>query len=231
MTVSQLANRAKTRFAGQRARKEEDKLERRRALLAAAAAVFARHGWSGFTMADVAERAGVVKGTLYLYFTTKEELLLALLEALLDGWLDELDARLRDATTTPSARKLAALFADSLLAHASVPRLLAVLQTVLEHNVARASIERFKRFLMTRLAATGTLLEARLPPLRAGEGVRLLLHLNALVSGLQQMAETAPLVREVLADPALAPLAVDFGRELRHALETFFVGLEARGRK
>jgi AcrR family transcriptional regulator len=219
------------KLSGQRARKDEDKERRRRTMLAAARTVFERHGWAGFGMAEVAERAGVAKGTLYLYWATKEELLLALLEVLLGEWLDELDARLDRAPAAAGPRKLAALFADSLLAHALVPRLLAVLQTVLEHNAGRESIRRFKRFLVVRMAATGARLEARLPSLRAGEGLRVLLHLDALVSGLQQMAETAPLVAEVLADAELAPLRVELARELRPALETFFVGIEARGRK
>jgi AcrR family transcriptional regulator len=219
------------KFSGQRARKDEDKERRRQAMLAGARAVFERHGWAGFSMAEVAERAGVVKGTLYLYWATKEELLLALLEALLGEWLDDLDARLDRAGAAAGTRKLAALFADSLLAHPLVPRLLAVLQTVLEHNAARAAIVRFKRFLLARMTATGARLEARLPSLRAGEGMRLLLHLDALVSGLQQMAETAPLVTEVLADPELAPLRVELARELRPALEIFFAGIEARGRR
>jgi AcrR family transcriptional regulator len=232
MTMSQLTAGGKsrrTRLAKQRARNDGDKAQRRASILAAAERIFVRAGWAGFAMSDVAERAGVVKGTLYLYWPSKEELLLALLEESLARWLDELDARLAHSSAT-GARKLAAIFADTLLAHAPLPRLLAILQTVLEHNLSRESIVRFKQLLATRLSATAALLEARLS-LPRGAGVRLLLQLNALVSGLQQMAETAPLVREVLKDPALAPLAVDFARELAPALETFFVGIESRGRK
>ena len=43
--------------------------------------VFAEVSYAGFSMADVAARAGVAKGTLYLYFKTKEELLLALADS------------------------------------------------------------------------------------------------------------------------------------------------------
>lgn len=43
-------------------------------ILAAALAVFAEHGFAATRLDRVAERAGVTKGTLYLYFPSKEEL-------------------------------------------------------------------------------------------------------------------------------------------------------------
>jgi AcrR family transcriptional regulator len=53
---------------------------RRDELLNAAVRVFAEKGIAGATIADVAEAAGVAKGTFYLYFTSKEHLLAALRE-------------------------------------------------------------------------------------------------------------------------------------------------------
>ncbi len=53
---------------------------RRREILAAARAVFSRHGYWRSTMEDVAAEAGLAKGTLYLYFHNKEEIYFAALE-------------------------------------------------------------------------------------------------------------------------------------------------------
>lgn len=211
----------------ERARKSEDKELRRRAILDAARALFAERGLAGFAMADVAARAGIVKGTLYLYWPTREELLLAVLEELLWQWLDELDGRLDDAAAPAPPRRLASIVCDSLASYEPLGRLLAVLQTVLEHNVSRASIVRFKSELAARMATTGVRLERQVP-LRAGEGVRVLLHLNALLVGLVQMADSAPLVQEVLSAPPLTALKVELPRELRGALITYFVGLLGR---
>ena len=117
-------------------------------------------------------------------------------------WLDELDGRL-DETRLPAGRRASwrRSICDSLAAHEPLGRLLAVLQTVLEHNVSRESIVRFKSELALRLSATGARLDRQIP-LGDGEGVRALLHLNALLVGLVQMADSAPLVQEVLADAA-----------------------------
>jgi AcrR family transcriptional regulator len=59
---------------------------RRRQLLDAALEVFAEKGFSAARIDDVAARAGISKGTLYLYFASKEELFKAVVrQALLPG--------------------------------------------------------------------------------------------------------------------------------------------------
>jgi AcrR family transcriptional regulator len=63
-----------------RARKVEPET-RRQAILDAALAVFAERGFEAARLEDVAARAGVAKGTLYLYFRDKE----ALFEELVRG--------------------------------------------------------------------------------------------------------------------------------------------------
>ncbi len=48
-------------------------------ILAAALALFAQHGFAATRLEDVAHRAGVSKGTIYLYFPTKEALFRAVI--------------------------------------------------------------------------------------------------------------------------------------------------------
>lgn len=48
-------------------------------ILQAARAVFARNGYTSATIDEIAEAAGVAKGTVYLYFDSKRELFLATL--------------------------------------------------------------------------------------------------------------------------------------------------------
>lgn len=49
-------------------------------ILEAARHVFARRGFSGATVDDIAEASGIAKGTLYLYFPSKREIYLAALK-------------------------------------------------------------------------------------------------------------------------------------------------------
>ena len=64
----------------QRAMAVEDKAERHHAILDAAEALFLKHPDRMANVSEVAETAGVAKGTVYLYFPSKEEMLLALHE-------------------------------------------------------------------------------------------------------------------------------------------------------
>jgi len=56
------------------ARKKETRIERRDAILDAALAEFAAQGFAATRLDDIARRAAVAKGTLYLYFRDKESL-------------------------------------------------------------------------------------------------------------------------------------------------------------
>ncbi len=49
-------------------------------ILRAATRVFARHGFFNAQMADIAREAGVAAGTVYLYFRSKDELLVSIFE-------------------------------------------------------------------------------------------------------------------------------------------------------
>ena len=53
---------------------ERRKKARPQELLTAALDLFVEHGFAATHMEDVAKRAGVAKGTLYLYFSSKDEL-------------------------------------------------------------------------------------------------------------------------------------------------------------
>ena len=54
-------------------------------ILAAAREVFAQQGYDGTATAEIAQRAGVVEGTVYKYFQTKRELLLKAIESWYEG--------------------------------------------------------------------------------------------------------------------------------------------------
>lgn len=62
---------------GKRGKISED---RWRAILDAAAEIFARKGYEGTTIRDIADAVGMLAGSLYYYISTKEDLLFALVD-------------------------------------------------------------------------------------------------------------------------------------------------------
>jgi AcrR family transcriptional regulator len=97
-----------------RARSAQAKAGRRREILDCAAALCARSGYDDLAVADVAERAGLAKGTIFRYFPTKEELGRALAEAHLARWGDDLDRRLARIPGPPAPDAAARLLVESL---------------------------------------------------------------------------------------------------------------------
>ncbi len=66
-----------------------DREVRRSALIQAALFVFAENGYHGATMQQVADRAGMSKGGLYEYFSSKDDLLLGTAEAVINEMSEE----------------------------------------------------------------------------------------------------------------------------------------------
>ena len=81
------------------ARRKVDADARRQAILDAALTVFAERGYEAARLDDVAAKAGVAKGTLYLYFKDKEALFEALVRGAVSPILDG-SARLRAIPTS-----------------------------------------------------------------------------------------------------------------------------------
>jgi len=207
-----------------RARGELARAARRAQLLAAAAGRFDAAGFEATTMADVAERAGVSKGTTYLYFPSKEALFLKLLGVALAEWAGEARERIA-ASRSRSTRALARTLAATLASRPRLLRLLALLHPVLENRADLDSVLAFQRALLRDLGSLAALLEQRLADLRPGEGMRLLLRLHALAVGLAPLGERPARVREtVAADPELAVLEIDFERELADSLTALIDG-------
>ena len=78
----------------QRKRVPKSPEDRRQDILDAATRTFAAKGVSKSTVADIAEAAGVAKGTVYLYFGSKEHLLAALRDRHVDELLEHVSSLL-----------------------------------------------------------------------------------------------------------------------------------------
>lgn len=88
--------------------------ERREEILASAARLFAESGYHATTIDDVAERAGVAKGTVYWYFRSKKALFLAVLRSVSEIYRTEL-GRAAEGIGSPLGRLEAALRATFTL--------------------------------------------------------------------------------------------------------------------
>ena len=170
-----------------RARSLEEKSFRRQQILDAASALFAEVGYEGFSVALLASKAGIVKGTLYLYFKTREEVFLALYDQSLNRWSEKFIQRLPESLEDRAFCELLyeTAFGDPLY----VP-LQARLEKVIEHNVSLDCLLMSKRnFLqqVDRIAAAS----ADVLCLRNEQALEVIKTLGVLIVGVAG-ADLAP---------------------------------------
>jgi TetR/AcrR family fatty acid metabolism transcriptional regulator len=107
------------------ARTTEAAADKRRLILDAAVRVFARRGFNGCRVSDIADEAGVAYGLVYHYFRSKDEVLDTLF---LERWNVLLDViRELDAGDDPPRRKLYAITSFIVDSYRHDPELMKVI--------------------------------------------------------------------------------------------------------
>jgi AcrR family transcriptional regulator len=216
------------RLVGQRARSVRDKDLRRGHLVQAAAELFALNDFDGVTVANVARRAGVAKGTAYLYFSSKEAVFLELVQSELLDWEQDLQATL--ALMPPpsgdgATLEFASAIARTLSQRPTLCRLLVLLHSVIEPRLDLQTARLFKEFLRDFVARVGALFVVHVPGLELDSSVTLILQIHALVISVTQLAHPPPVIAAVLEqDPSLQRMCVAFEPFMAQTLATLLRG-------
>jgi AcrR family transcriptional regulator len=138
-----MVRRAATATVRLAARTRPPSTPRRDAVLALAADLFAEKGFRATTVRDIADAAGVLSGSLYHHFDSKE----AIVDELLGSFLDDLLARYREIEVAgdPPRRALERLVEESF---DSLPRHRAAIVVFQQEGDHLATFDRF-RYLAT----------------------------------------------------------------------------------
>jgi AcrR family transcriptional regulator len=207
----------------QRAIDTEDKAARRAAILNAARQRYVADGYQIPSVARIAADAGLAKGTVYLYFRTKEEIFVALLAEEFAALMDDAQSFFANEFGPADLPGFIARYVGYIDTHPELLRLDAMAYGVLEQNLPEAQLRTFKLDLTQRLVETGRRVDAALN-LPEGRGTRLLMRTYALTRGLWQSLDYPPALMAVLAAPEFAPIRPDFRAELPAALTEYWRG-------
>lgn len=219
-----------------RATSTDEKYLKRSQILSAARELFLLDDRQLPAVANIAKQAGLAKGTVYLYFSTKEEIFLALLAEEFAGLLGAIQHYLQ---ALPSGQKrpnkaskekfadgLIDVIADYLVTHPEFLRLDAMSYSVLEQNLSDDFLYAFKYELTQTLVTTGKRLDEILGA-EAGRGTSLLLRTYALMRGLWQSLDYPEHLQKLLAHKMFAPIRPDFQAEIRASLKEYWAGAMA----
>ena len=209
-----------------RARSDDEKLLRRATILGAARVLLQKTDWTELRTSDVARRAGMAKASVFRYFGKKEELVLAVYLAELGAVFATLEREL-DGARSVSDVEIARRVAATLVDHPLFVRLSTAVHAALARRITVASARRFKGELLGQLAGAARLLEAKLPALPPGAGLRLLLRCHAAMIGLSQLADSPPSVEAALQGGGLDVFRIDFAKEIEEVFLALLKNLEA----
>ncbi|MDR3672627.1 MAG: TetR/AcrR family transcriptional regulator [Holophaga sp.] len=208
-----------------RAYRPEEKQSRRQAILAAALQLFRETPYADLRMTDLAQRLELGKGTLYLYFPTKESLFLAVLQAEMGAWFQQAALNLEATQVGTDPVAVAEGLVLELTRRPLLPGLQALLHGVLERNIPAAEAQAFARFLQAGVVRVGEQLERVLPGLVRGLGPLYLIRFHGLVIGSQLMAARPPAVRAALQAPDMDLFDFSFEGLLRGTAVELLVGM------
>jgi len=224
----------------QRARRPEQKLERRDAILGAARELALRDGVRAVSLADIAARVGIHKSALLRYFETREQIFLELTAEAWHDWTAALHAGLDtvepdagtpeagtpEAGTAGAAALVAEVFARSFGDRPLLCDLIAHTPLNLERNVSAEAVRRYKLTSLGAVDEAAAIVHRVLPELTLTEGGEFVAALASLAGAVWQIANpTAALAEFYAADPALARACVDLTPRLRRTAEILLAGL------
>ena len=198
-----------------RANDDTQKRVRRRVIIESALSLFEEAGGHLSTVAAIAERSNIAKGTVYLYFKTREEIYLALLEEFINGWFDVIE------TVDGGSMGIDAIVSCSCAYIESRPvfmNLASIFNGILEKNINYEIAYSFKVNLRDRVFSTGGVISSQFPEISHEMAVKLILRSFALSIGLWQIAEPAPILKQLLKKDELKLLKIDFMTELQEGV-------------
>ncbi len=187
------------------------KQEREAQIIAAAEGLLMVKGYFDLNMDQVARASGLAKGTVYLYFKTKEEVFLRVFERQSVLWRDDFEQRLANITVTQAA--LVDLLVETIATRPLFTRLVALSPVIFEYNVQPEQLRANKLWVYDNLNQIGARLDETFG-LGPAQGAYLLLRVFVVVAGLEGFAHPSPAAKEVYeSEPSLPRL--DFATELR----------------
>ena len=200
-----------------RARGAKEKEVRRKAILQSAISLYQKHPGALPTTAQIGKDAGVAKGTLYLYFRSKEEIFLALLEDFHMSWLKTFHkhGKLDEAIMLTLLDNSCSYMEENPV----FMQLASMSTSVIEQNVDSKVLLAHKneQAKATREAARSiSMMESGLSE---EEAASLIIRSYALLLGLWQISHPTENIAKVLMSPSLQILRPDFSTSARHALQ------------
>lgn len=164
----------------------EEREQRSNQIVDAAVALWLEHPDRMASVSEVAQRAGIAKGTVYLYFESKEDMLLAAHERHVDQFFQALIAHLQ-ADKQVTFDTVMTVARECILRHPAFLPLGTLVAAVMSKSISEQAAEEFNTRNEQRLLTAGEALCRHFPLRDTQESVQLLMRCYALMLGFWQL--------------------------------------------
>lgn len=219
----------------QRARNDEQRAIRRRAILDVTVAMLDEMPVSAVSLNELSRRVGLAKSNVLRYFESREAILLELLDHDWKEWTEQLAPLLAagvdaDAPVEERCEQFASVVTASLAERRVLCDLFSAQAGVLEHNVSPEVAGRYKRAAVANVESLAALASAHLPEL--GDRAAQLAAATIMTTGVvwTHSRPSQAMLTAYNADPSLAALSMHFGPTLQEMIATLAAGVLTRAR-
>ena len=210
-----------------RARNVKAKEARRNSILEAAATLYQADRTALPTTSQISRHCQISKGALYLYFKSKEEIFLAIIETYLLDWLslfctDNLahPAQGFDNEGLVSILECACEFAET---NPVFLQLVSMNNCVIEHNVDHKILLHHKNLIAARLNKAAYSITKDNGVLSQQQAAGLIMRSYSVLLGLWQVAHPRDSIAKVLRTSSTQVLMPDFAQSSRQILEQMWL--------
>lgn len=205
-----------------RALHDWQKEQRSVAILEAAEKLFVKRRGELPRVDDVAKSASIAKGTVYLYFPSKEAIFLSLLEWRISEWIDDAIMLIGKRKSELTSEDIIDAFVGYPLDNAVVLDLASFSSALLETNVDEKTALDYKSALSAKLEKISAVIEASPLSLGKDDAMVLLLRSYAYMLGLWQLVEPQWVTKSVRRKKNIKWLEIDFESDLRQGLRALW---------
>ena len=207
-----------------RAISEKDKLKRKEKILKTAWKLYKKTDGQLPTVSLIAQKTGLSKGTVYLYFKTKDEIFLQLYVHQLREWHESVASKLRNHKGKISVTEFAKIWTDYVVKNPLLLKMGSIARGVLEENTDERVIVDTKMQIAQLLEGCGQISCPMFPGLTVNQAVKIHLRVYALIFGLWQITSNPPHIRRALKKAKIKTFEPDFSESAVESVATFLRG-------
>lgn len=208
-----------------RARSDDQKQNRIDEIVQASARIFDESGYEAVTFSTVSKLTNFTRPTIYKYFSSKEEILLKILNHDIQIWIDSLIDSFK-INKIYDSNEVSAIWANKLASQKRMNELYSILFTILEKNASLEAITEFKKNMFESVRPLRKLLTQLYPRASSTQIQDFIMAQYSLAIGFYPMCHLNP--DQIAAMKAISPsyTTPDFETEYRKAFYQLIIALE-----